>query len=657
VTKPRDIDPWQDAIEAYLATLEAGATVTTETIIAGPLAETKARSGNREHQTRVGICLSQAGWKSQGRVRNPKTQRREKYYVCAGPPRPRPDPNAPTKVATGRAIRTSPEEYQPPPWVPLREFLKSSDFCGLQLSPVVAAIAEAADGLPVTAIDDATSRRIFAVGLAHFAQGRAVPSIVDVIAGGQGGKTTRLGAPAMLRAAWCVPAPNAVAVGPDNYLRQVGRPPRVLIIAPDRDLADGAFEACKAFVAASPVLRKAMLDALPKKARKAAREADDDEYSGLSRRILLKRPDGITVEIVVRAALRRGTSARSAPLLGVLLDEACFFEDEGSAVNDAEIVRAAAQRLVGPLAQIWLVSTPWEEQTGEAMRLVRERDEAPEADRHAEALVVGGSAEHHVSTLDLFPGWDADGKKRRLLAKDPANYAREVDGIPLPAGSARWFPPAAVDLAFALQPFVGAPQARGAGGDFAFEQDSSAQAAVDRFDGDRYDLKAIAEQVPGAGGLKPSVVCAAAAAVLAPLRVRHIMVDGHYRKSVEEELEKHKITVIDAPGGNEGKWDTYTLARDLMVEGRLRLAGAPEPERLKAQLGRVLKKPLPGGRWQIYVPRRGGHGHGDRVSALVLGVWRARQAPRLEQQRRRPAGPRAATSEDWRGGGTLADWR
>jgi hypothetical protein len=621
------IDPWQDRIEAWLGQLPPDAGVTIAEAIVGALEGTGARLADKAAQSRVGSALLQAGWKASERARNGAAGRRERIYKRVGPPRARGAVKPDERPA--RAPRDTPEPYEPPPWIPLREFVESPEYCGLKLSPVVAAICDAADGNPVVTLDEVTARRVFAVALEQLAAPRARPSTVVVIAGGQGGKTTRLGAPAMLHAAWCVPAPNAVEVGPDNYLRQVGRPPRVLIIAPDRDLADGAFESCKAFVASSPVLRKAMIEALPRKARTVAKGADDDEYAGLQRKILLRRPDGITVEIVVRAALRRGTSARSAPLLGVLLDEACFFEDEGSAVNDAEIVRAATQRLVGPLAQIWLVSTPWEEQTGEAMRLVRERDEAPEAERQRDVLVVGGSAEHHVSTLDLFPGWDPDGRKRKLLEKDEANFAREVLGVPLPAGSARWFPPAAVELAFRLEPFAGSPVGRGAGSDFAFERDNSAQVIVDRFLGDLFDLRDVAEQSPSASGLKPSVVCEEAAKLLLRHGVRELVGDAHYRKSVEEELGKHGVRFVDAPTGNDGKWDTYALARDLMVEGRLRLAGARSPERLRANLGRVLKKPLAGGRWQIYVPRIKGRGHADDVSALVLAVWHARASASL----------------------------
>jgi len=605
-------------------------------VLLGALASENADLEDKAIQTRVAACIVQAGWVGAGRTLDSQ-RRKVTYYRHHGPPLPRPDPppRSPADLAAdgaARPKRDTPELYKPPPWIALRKFLESPDFCGLTLSPVVAAIAEAADCQPVTTIDEATCRRIFGVGLEQLATAREVPSMVTLIAGSQGGKTTRLGAPAALRAAWCVPAPHAVAVGPDNYLRRVGRPPRVLIIAPYSDLADAAFEACKNYIASSPVLRKAMIEALPKKVRRAAEEADDDEYGGLSRKILLKRPDGIKVEIVVRAAQGRGASARSAPLLMLLLDEACFFEDEGSAVNDAETVRAAGPRLVGPGAQMWLVSTPWEEQTGEAMRLVRERDEAPEAARQRDAVVVGGSAEHFVSTLDLFPDWDADGKKRALLAKDPANYAREVDGIPLPAGSARWFPPGAVDLAFTLGPFSGEPEARGAGGDFAFINDHSAEAIVDRYEGGRYDLRAEADQVPGPGGLKPSIACEEAANLLDAHDLRILMADDHYKMSVEEELAKRKIAFVSAPAGNEGKWDTYTFVRDLMVEGHLRLAGSSEPERLRAQLGAVLKKPLPGGRWQIYVPRSKGRGHGDKVSALVLGVCMARHAPRLTRR-------------------------
>lgn len=524
-----------------------------------------------------------------------------------------------------RRAPTQPPAYEPPPWVPLRAFLESPDFCGLTLSPVVAAIADAADGAPVTSIDDATCRRIFAVPRAALRARRPRPNSVIVIAGAQGGKTTRLGAPAALHAAVCVPTPNAMRPK-DGRLVRVGRPPRALIVAPDKDLADSAFETVKGYVTASAVLREMMMDALPagSRARQMAERADEDEYGGPARKVVLRRSDGVIVEIVVKAGLKRGAGARSAPLVGFLLDEACFMDEEGAAVSDAEILRAVEPRLVTG-AQAWLVSTPWEESIGVAMEFVRARDAAPEGERQRESLVVGGSAEHNVSTLDLFPGWDPDGSKIARAMRDPVNKAREVDGVPLASGSSRWFPPAVVARAFALPPWTQALEGRGAGGDFAFESDYTAQSVVDRH-GDRYDLRADRVEVPGAEGLKPSATVHAGAEFVKAHGVTRIMGDAHYRKSVEEHLNERGVQFVDAPAGPNGKWEAYKFTLDLMLDARLRLAGASNPERLKANLGRVLRRPRAGGRWEIYVPRSAGRGHADDVSSLILAALEARDS-------------------------------
>jgi hypothetical protein len=98
--------------------------------------------------------------------------------------------------------------------------------------------------------------------------------------------------------------------------------------------------------------------------------------------------------------------------------------------------------------------------------------------------------------------------------------------------------------------------------------------------------------------------------------------------------------------------------RAVMRSGKLRIPPMP---RLVAQLKAVVSSPLPGGGTRISSPRRAGQGHGDIVSALVLGVWRARAAKRNAPMRT-PRGENPVRQEtyvspyDCAGAGALRGW-
>ena len=89
------------------------------------------------------------------------------------------------------------------------------------------------------------------------------------------------------------------------------------------------------------------------------------------------------------------------------------------------------------------------------------------------------------------------------------------------------------------------------------------------------------------------------------------MICGSWRHAVS-------LAMDDAPTGQHGKYDSYMFVRGLLREGALKCAASP---RLAAQLRAVTTTPLPGGGVRITSPPRAGAGHGDVVSALVLGCW------------------------------------
>lgn len=467
-----------------------------------------------------------------------------------------------------------------------RAFLASPHYCGLDLSPMVRAIASAADGLRPDSIDDATSAKYFGCGLDGLP--RAPRRTVAVQAGGRGGKTSRLLAPKAVHAAWTVPLPT---LEPEEHAVS-------LIVSSDLVFARQALSFCVGHIRKSPVLRSALVG-----------EPGADSLT-------LRRPDGKLVDIRVRAAGAKGKGGRAFTLVFAGLDEACFFFDDSGVVNDREIYRACSPRIV-PGGQLWMVSTPWVEGVG-----VLEEELAANWSNHTETLAVRG-----VGTKALNPTWDPTGeieaKERR---NDPDNAAREIDAVPLTAGSSQFFSREAVEACFRDDlPQITPPRPGaqcGAGGDAGFTKNSSALAIVERIDGakgtaPRFRLVRLEERKPLPGmPLQPEAVTAEFASIFVPYGTRELVVDSHEIAKVRSALTAKGCSAVNAPTPTEA----FVAARGILHEGRFE---APANARLRAQLRAVVAKPMPGGGVQIKSPRSADGSHGDLVSALVLALWKA----------------------------------
>lgn len=471
-----------------------------------------------------------------------------------------------------------------------RAFAESPHWCGLTLSPVMAAIMDAAEGRPVTTLDDDGCLKHFGCTRAELP--RVARRLVAVRAGGRGGKSSRLLATKALHAALTVLLPTLAH----------GERAVALVMAPDLTLARQTLGFCSGYCDGSARLRAMVV-----------RETTEE--------IELRRPDGLPVLIRVRAASRGGKGGRGFVLVFAGLDEAAFFRDESSGVvNDTEIYRAVAQRLA-PGAQCWIASTPWVEGTG-----LLEETLGANLGRHEHALCAT------APTRALNPTWDPDGTiEAALRESDPDNADREILAIPLAQGSQLFFDRASLDAAVDEQrPLELVPRAHaayGAAGDMAFRRNSSALAVVERMgDGDaaRYALAYLDELRPERGvPLKPSAVCEAFAAPLARYGLGEVAADAHERDDVEEGMAVHGISVVALPAGQAGKAEQYLLTRRMMREGRLTL---PKSPRLLAQLRAVTARPAPGGGLSITSPQTADGAHGDLVSALVGAVWMAEQA-------------------------------
>lgn len=325
--------------------------------------------------------------------------------------------------------------------------------------------------------------------------------------------------------------------------------------------------------------------------------------------IVLKRPDGRAVSIECLPATRGGSAVRGRSLVGAVLDEAAFFRDESSVVNDAEIFKAVAPRIVAG-GQVVIASTPWAE-TGLLYELFRTNHGSPST-----AIAV------HAPTTLL-----RDDRKTRTMVererqRDPENAAREFDAQFMAAGSGLFFDPTMLEKSIGS---VTKSQIKGyaAAIDLGFRSDSSAIVLAAQLVDGRIAITESDELRPESGKpLVPSEVMESFATFLkARAGISEIVADAHYIESAREHAGKHGLSIADAPSGQDGKVEVHLAVRELLNAGRLIL---PNDPRLLAQLKSIVSKPTAGGGLSISTPRRRGFGHGDLASAAILAAWRAR---------------------------------
>jgi hypothetical protein len=229
--------------------------------------------------------------------------------------------------------------------------------------------------------------------------------VIAAMCGARAGKSYVLGALRLLHLALTVDlhslAPGEVAAG--------------VIVAPDLRLGRQVFRYLRGAVESVPTIEALVV-------------------AETSESVTLLRPDGCTVEIVCLPATRGGSALRGRSLIGAVLDECAFFRDSDFQVNDAELFKAVAPRIV-PGGQAILASTPWLE-AGLLFDLFVANHGHPTT-----CLAV------HAPTV-LLRG---DERTRQLVERererDPDNAAREFDAEPMGAGAGVFFDPAAIKAA------------------------------------------------------------------------------------------------------------------------------------------------------------------------------------------------------------------
>ena len=381
-----------------------------------------------------------------------------------------------------------------------------------------------------------------------------------------------------------------------------GEPGLIPIVAPDQRQSRHTLEFVKGLLRNRPVVAKLL------------------RYRETLDVVELTRLDGRVFTIEARPATGGGLAVRGSSLGGVLLEEAAFFDDEGAAVSDVEIYRAARPRLL-PGAQIVLATTPWA-QAGLVWELYKD------SYGHPRRAVVA-----RAPTLLMRPSRETEAMVRQEREDDPDNAAREFDAEFLSLDAERFFPEALIErcLDKSLVPDddgmiceVATGERVRFGGDFAFDADSSAlMGFVERSRPDVGNVRQpsvfwpceVGEWRPTAErSLVPGQVVGEVALQIQRAGGKLVVADAHYRRSIEEHLSAAHLALVNLDGAVP---DNFLVARTLMAQDRVRLPNMP---RFLAQLRQIRSTHKPGGQVTIHLPRKKGGGHCDIVSAFVAAL-------------------------------------
>lgn len=347
--------------------------------------------------------------------------------------------------------------------------------------------------------------------------------------------------------------------------------------------------------------------------------------------IILTRFDGRKVAIEVLPASRGGSALRGRSLVSACLDECAFFRDENAIVNDVDLFRAVAPRVL-PGGLVILASTPWLEQ-GLLYEKFQKNHGTP-----IDAMAA------HGPTLLMLPSDRNKEAVAREEESDPDNAAREFGAQFVLGGSALFFGPDVMTTATVDdEPATHLPPGCRAtlGGDIGLVKDSSAFVAVHRYPHGTFLVADIEEMRPKKSEpLKLSGVVERAAEVAKRHATGRVWVDHHVLQPAREHLPPG-LLFEPVPGGQTAKAERFVAVRQAMKEDQLSIPR--RFVRLRAQLAEVYSKPLPGGGVQIFQRRKDG-AHGDAASAFVNAAWAAlRQGP-VYIPRQREREPR-----DWEG--------
>lgn len=447
-------------------------------------------------------------------------------------------------------------------------------------------------------------------------------SVVGAVCGARGGKSYVLVA---LRLVHGMLVRDLRSVAP-------GQRAVALIIAPNDKLRREVLNYARGAVRSKPELE--------------AMVCEDSQGSGFG----LRRADGHVVRFETGVAAQGGYGARGRSLTDFAMDESAFFRDSTFKVNDLEIFRAGAARVL-PGGQTIVASTPWAE-SGLLFDLWKRNFGRP-----TDAIVA------HAPTLVLHDSEMTRAIVERARSTDPDNAAREFDAKFMTSGTTVFFEASTLDDALTDEPFEPRhPDQMVAGADLGIRADSSALVIVARRGDTLHVFDGLEERPEEDKPLSLERTFTAFLAKLKAHRIDYVMADQHYREAMHEFLVRHDLAVAPA---QETPADRYVRARVLLRSGRVRIHGLEFRERLMRQLREVQGRPTSGGGMSIVHPRWATGGHGDIADALVLALWQLggdvvaapkpaegtaeRAAAEQDARRKAMLAERQRQATDWRG--------
>jgi hypothetical protein len=483
--------------------------------------------------------------------------------------------------------------------VSLETIVTGKDFADLPASPLQIGITRAAEGRAtdgVLAADELL--RYFGVESLDDVVTAVMPTLVVVVAGVRGGKSF-LAACAAIRG--CLRA--------DLSRLKPYELPRFAIIAPRVDAATATFQILLGILRTSPILR-GLISGDP-----------------TSDTVVLRRPDGRCVELVVVAAASGGITVRNRWLVGFVFEEVAQFGAEilGAVVNAEEILRAAETRLL-PGGQGWLISSPFGPQ-GLLHQLWKQYFGRPSR----RVLVV------HAPTRALNPSFPEE--QIEAIRKDaPDVAAREYDAAWVDADTAllssvhvdaamrkkagdlprepRHFYAGALDPAFRGNGFTLVIVTKEA---FPIEEPMVATAGLAgrspmRF---RY-VVAVAKQWVGskANPLSPSGVLEEIASICHAYGIRILESDNFSLDAIRDIARRFGINVYSRPMTAQRKLELFETMRNKLAEGALELPADPV---VRDDLLSIRKRVGSSG-VTIDLPRTANGRHADFAPALALAL-------------------------------------
>lgn len=502
----------------------------------------------------------------------------------------------------------------------LERLCDESTLSDMRLYPIQRALVRAADGTGVSVGDRMPVWTSNGVRFDPLTQDQMIthlgttsipaqrPKVIIPMAGVRAGKT-RIAALGLLNSTLTcsmrhTPTPEEIARGvmPESD-GMIGIAPgervKAFIVAPRERQGAQAFSYVVGALRNSQRLRKCIV------------EDSDNKQS-----IEVRRPcDGVIVSIEIIAASPMGTNIRSSWLAGIIYDESAFWGDDEGAVNLKDNVDAGTSRLL-PDAQAWLPSSAWAD-SGYYFELHKDALRAQAEGRWT------GTVAFWSDSITLNPRLDP-AEITAAYAEDPVKASREFGCIPLSSLSNLFFPPSVLDPCVnrerpqLLAAYAGITHT--AGVDIGYRRNSSTLAiARTRPEDGVTELAYFIEKVPPKGQpLKPSVVTQEFAETCLSYGCLSMRGDLHGVDSTEETLANLNLGVDydEYHPTLESNAALFTRVRELMVETKVDL---PHDPRLLSQFKKILGRPVPGGRWQIILPKQG-QAHGDLAIAVAHAI-------------------------------------